>query len=238
MESQIKVAFITTHYPPSIGFGGVCEAGYGLSNALAAKKVCIDVVTSDASLGNRIPFEAFRKKEKAHLHIHPFKYFYSERSCFSFSAKKVIKKLISKSDIVHVNGIFTHPATLGARYARRAGKPHLVAIRNGLDPWMMKIKRAKKMIGFKFYVQADLKGATCIHATAQQEIDACMSMGVNKPFTIIPNGINATEFSNLPNPEHAEEVWPVLKRRKVVLFLGRLSKEKDWICSFQPGDVS
>ena len=166
------------------------------------------------------------KKKKLQLNIHPFKYFYSERSCFSFSAKKVIKRLISKSDLVHVNGIFTHPATLGARYARLAGKPHIVAIRNGLDPWMMKIKRMKKLIGFHLYVKADLKGATCIHATSRQEVEACQKMGIKGSFTIIPNGINPSEYENLQSEDSAEKFWPFLRNRKIVLFLGRLSKEK------------
>ncbi|MGR8998182.1 MAG: glycosyltransferase [Gammaproteobacteria bacterium] len=223
---MMKTTFITTHYPPSTGFGGVCEASYGLSNALARNGIHIDVVTSDAQKGSRIPFGEFTKMDKSKLSIHPFKYFFDERSCFSFGAKRLIKDLVHKSDLVHVNGIYTHPASLGARCARQVGKPHIVAIRNGLDPWMMKIKRTKKLLGFFLYVRADLNRATCIHVTAKQEIDACMSMGVNKPFTIIPNGINALEFSNLPDPEHAEETWQILKRRKVVLFLGRLSKQK------------
>ena len=222
----MKAAFVTTHYPPSYGFGGVCEAGYGLSNALSAREVFVDVVTSDAGKGVRIPFEEFKIKENSYLRIHPFKYLYNERSCFSLNAERIIRKLISKSDIVYVNGIFTHPATLGAKNARRDRKPHIVAIRNGLDPWMMKIKRAKKMMGFNLYVKADLNGATCIHATAQQEVDSCLRMGIKGPFTIIPDGINPSEFKNLPESNQAEAFWPILKNRKVVLFLSRLSKQK------------
>ena len=222
----MNIAFITTHYPPSIGFGGVCESGYGLSNALARAGISVDVVTSDATKGTRISLVDFENLERERLRINPFKYSFSEKSCFSFSAKRVIKNLVAESDLIHVNGIYTHPATLGARCARQAGKPHLVAVRNGLDPWMMRINRLKKMLGFKLYVQADLKGATCIHTTAQQEIDACLAMGINRPFTIIPNGINASAFSELPEPEYAEELWPVLKDRRVILFLSRLSKQK------------
>ena len=34
--NHIRVAFIATHFPPSAGFGGVCESSFGLSSALAA----------------------------------------------------------------------------------------------------------------------------------------------------------------------------------------------------------
>ncbi len=225
-KSELQIAFVTTHYPPSSGFGGVCESAFGLSKALAEAGLCVNVITSDATKNSRIPFTAFAEMEHPTLHIYPFRYFYNERSCFSFEAKNLIKDLVLKSDLVYVNGIYTHPATLGARYARKRGKPHIVAIRNGLDPWMMKIKRAKKMLGFMLYVKADLKGATCIHATARQEVDVCLKMGIKGPFTIIPNGINSSEFTSLPKSERAENFWPVLKHRKVVLFLSRLSKQK------------
>ncbi|RJP80454.1 MAG: glycosyltransferase [Desulfobacteraceae bacterium] len=220
------VAFIVTHYPPATGFGGVCESGYGLSSAMAKIGLPIDVVTSDAGKDVRIPFQSFRKYEQDNLKIHPFRYVYNERSCFSFSSKKWIQSIIKKNDIVYVNGIYTHPATIGARCARQAKKPHIVATRNGLDPWMMRIKYIKKMLGFFTYVKTDLLGTDCIHVTAEREMEACIGMGIKGPFTIIPNGIDVSRFAVLPDTNRSEIFWPILKGRKVVLFMSRLSKQK------------
>lgn len=222
----MRVTFVTTHYPPSRGFGGVCESSHGLTRALARAGVAVDVVTSDASKGKRIPFQAFSKFEQTNLRIYPFKYFFSGKNGFSYDAVGVLRKLVPQSDLIHVNGIFTHPATLGAGFARHYKKPHIVAVRNGLDPWMFKIRRARKMLGYKVYVQKDLEGADCIHATAEQEIRACHTLGLKGPFTIIPNGINPHDFKDLPRPDIADERWPVLKGKTVVLFLSRLSPQK------------
>ncbi len=186
----MRCTFIATHYPPSTGFGGVCESSFGLSRALARAGIDVAVVTSDATKGSRLSPEAFAAVEEDSLRIHPFRHLFNERSCFSLTARRVIEDLMADSDIVHVNGIYTHPVTVAARAAKRAGKPHIVACRNGLDPWMMRIKRTKKLLGFKLYVKADLDGATCVHVTAQHEMDACLSMGIRGPFTIIPNGIH------------------------------------------------
>ena len=226
MGSELRVTFVTTHYPPSVGFGGVCEASFGLSTALARAGVRVDLVASDASKGSRIPFKAFAKMECSNLYIHPFRYIYCERSCFSLEAKRLIKRLITRCDLVHVNGIYTHPATLGARCARQKGKPHIVAIHDAFDPWMFNHKRTKKMLGFKLYVKKDVKGATCIHATTQKEVDDCVTMKISGPFTIIPHGTNFSQFVNLPHPQYAEKIWPILNGRSVVLFLSRLSKQK------------
>lgn len=224
--TQVKVAFIVTHYPPSSGFGGVCESGYGLSGAMSKNGLSLDVITSDASKNSRIPFKSFLKFERANLKIHPFKYFYNERSCFSFTSKKLIKSIIRKNDIVHINGIYTHPVTIGARCARQAKKPHIIATRNGLDPWMMRIKTFKKKLGFFSYVKNDLMGNNCIHVTAAKEMEACLKMGIKGPFTIIPNGIDTSQFVHLPDSSQSEIFWPELKNRKVVLFMSRLSRQK------------
>lgn len=222
----MHITFVTTHFPPSCGFGGVCESSHGLSTALAGAGVKVDVVTSDATKGAKLPFKAFSEVEQPNLRIYPFKYFVSEKSCFSYDTVRVLQKLVSQSDLIHVNGIFTHPVTIGAWFARRKRKPHIVATRNGLDPWMLKIRHVKKMLGFKLYVQKDLEGASCIHATAEQEINACRAFGLEGPFTIIPNGINPKNYENLPPPEVAEELWPILQGKTVVLFLSRLSPQK------------
>ncbi len=222
----MHITFVTTHFPPSRGFGGVCESSYGLSTALARAGVTVDVVTSDANTGARIPFTAFSELEEPNLRIFPFKYLVSPKSCFSHDMVRVLRKIISSSDLLHINGIFTHPTLLGAFFARRQKKPHLIATRNGLDPWMFKIRRFKKMLGWRGYVQRDLKGASCIHATARQEINACRALGLEGPFTIIPNGVNPLDYLNLPAPETAEALWPDLQGKTVVLFLSRLSPEK------------
>lgn len=222
----MHITFVTTHFPPSSGFGGVCESSHGLTRALAKAGVTVDVVTSDATMGSRIPFGDFAEVEEPNLRIFPFTYLASEKSCFSYHAICVLHKQVPKSDLVHVNGIFTHPVTLGAWFARRRHKPHLIATRNGLDPWLFNIRRLKKKMGFKLYVQRDLEGADCIHTTALQEVKACRAFGLNGPFTIIPNGIDPLQYQHLPAPDVAEKQWPQLHGKTVVLFLSRQSPQK------------
>jgi glycosyltransferase involved in cell wall biosynthesis len=222
----MHITFVTTHFPPSSGFGGVCESSHGLTSALARAGVTVDVVTSDATKGSRIPFGAFTEMEEPNLRIFPFKYLTGEKSCFSYQVLPVLHKRVPQSDLVHVNGIFTHPVTLGAWFARDRHKPHLIATRNGLDPWLYNIRRIKKKLGFKLYVKKDLEGADCIHATAPQEVNACRTFGLNGPFTIIPNGVDPRQYEHLPTPEAAESRWPKLQGKTVVLFLSRLSPQK------------
>jgi len=222
----MRITFITTHFPPSIGFGGVCTSSYGLSRALAKIGIVIDVITSDSTKGYRVPFSDFSTLEKRNFHIHPFKYLVSEKSCFSFDVLKVLNNFVPKSDLIYVNGIFTHPVSMGALVSRFYKKPYVVSLRNGLDPWLFKIKTAKKKAAFNMYVKSILNKANCIHVTTEKEIQHCRVFKINKPFTIIGNGIDSELYQNIPSSIVAEDTWPILKGKTVVLFLSRLSPQK------------
>ena len=82
------------------------------------------------------------------------------------------------------------------------------------------------MLGFTFYVQKALLNVNCIHTTALREKNDCQSFGIQRPYTIIPNGINLDHFSDLPAPIVADRIWPVLKGKTVILFLSRISPQK------------
>jgi len=224
--NNIKIAFITTHFPPSTGFGGVCESSYGLARALSNVGSHIEVVTSDATTGGRVSPAEFAHIKQKSLSIHPFRYCLNNRLCFSLNAKHIILNVLRSCDIAHINGIYTYPVTIGARFARRLKKPYIIAIRGGLEPWVYKQKHLKKRVFFSTILKPLLRDADCIHVTSEGEMQSCIALGLKGPFTIIPNGINPDDFAHLPGPTEAKEVWPRLKGKKLILFLSRLAKEK------------
>ncbi|MBN1464717.1 glycosyltransferase, partial [candidate division KSB1 bacterium] len=217
---------MTTHYPPSTGFGGVTEAGYQLSRALANLPVEVSVLTSDASLDGRVPLQDFRTVEGPHLSVFAYPYTCSAKSALSLTGGALIRKVVAQSDVVHLNGIYTYPVTVAAWSAQRYNKPYLAALRNGLDPFMFRIRRLKKMAGFMTYVRPILKRAQFIHATAEQEVEHARAFGLHEKVVVIPNGVNSIDPHHLPDSPDANLLWPVLRDRRVVLFLSRLSPQK------------
>jgi glycosyltransferase involved in cell wall biosynthesis len=226
IHNRIRITFVATHFPPSKGFGGVCESSFGLSKALAEASVSVHVVTSDATKAGRIPFHNFASFEQKNLKIHPFRFLFSEKSCISLQAINKINMLIQQSDLVHANGIFTYPVTIGSWLAKLHRKPLIVSTRNGLDPWMFNIKRQKKFLGYTIYVRRILEQSNCIHVTSRLELEGCNRLGLKGPYTIIQNGINSHDYSKLPDTRLAEKMFPQLKGKLVVLFLSRLSPQK------------
>ena len=193
--NNIRTAFITTHFPPSTGFGGVCESSYGLARGLARLGTHVEVVASDATAGGRVSPAEFDQIKQNGLRIRPFRYCLTNRLCFSVNAKHIILKALRGCDIAHINGIYTYPVTIGARLARRLNKPYVIAIRGGLEPWRYKQKHWKKSAFFNTILRPLLKGADAIHVTSEDEMHSCMDLGLKGPFAIIPNGINLDNFT-------------------------------------------
>jgi glycosyltransferase involved in cell wall biosynthesis len=226
MSNKIRLAFVTPHYPPSRGYGGVTIASYRLSRALADLGVDVSILTSDAELDGRVPFEKFRTEEQDNLKIYPYRYCRGRKSAPSLSGHRIIYRIIKQCDLVYLNGLYAYPVTVGAWAALHYNKPYIVALRNGLDPFMYQIRRRKKMIGFHAYVHPILKNASVIHATAEQEVRHAKAFGVDGDFVVIPNGIDSISIENRTSSIDAEIEWPYLKNKRIVLFLSRLSPQK------------
>jgi len=132
-------------------------------------------------------------------------------------------------DLLHVHGVWSHPHYVAAKLGRRTGTPYIVAPRGELEPWRVRngaLKHAKKVAYLSLLGNTTLRGAACLHAITPCEVDGFRRAGYRGPVTIVPNGVDADRFARLPNPAEAESRWPVLKGRRVVLFLSRLKTEK------------
>lgn len=217
---------MTTHFPPSQGYGGVCESSWGLANGLVDAGVVVHVISSDASIDGRIAPERFRELERPGLHIHTYRYALAKKHAFAFNSMRTIKAFAEKCDVVHANGIMTHPVHQAALAARRLGRPYVVSLRNGLDPWLLQFRKFRKLIAFHLYVKRDVGAASAVHLTSELELQGARNFGVHGPFTVVPNGLASEAAADEPNPALADAAWPVLKGRKVVLFLSRLSPQK------------
>jgi glycosyltransferase involved in cell wall biosynthesis len=132
----------------------------------------------------------------------------------------------SSFDVVHTHSVFLWPTTRGARAARRAGVPYVLAPRGMLVPELIRarstlIKRAWILL----HERRNLRQAAAIHVTSDLERRDCVRCGVRHPcFVEIPNGIDVPARSvgraDSPAIRAAIEAGPY------VLFLGRINWKK------------
>ena len=142
--------------------------------------------------------------------------FGKENSNIYFYNNKV--KFFKEYDIYHAQGIWQKSMHLMAKEAINKNRPYVITIRGMLEPWSLQQGALKKKIALKLYQYKDLKRATCLHATAEMEVESIRKLGLKNPIAMIPNGVNIHEFPKT-EPKKAEE-------KKKILFLSRIHPKK------------
>ncbi|MGD0887279.1 MAG: glycosyltransferase [Thermodesulfovibrionales bacterium] len=133
---------------------------------------------------------------------------------------------ISEVDLVHIHEVWNYPQLATAQAAIRHKIPYIWAPRASLEPWRMRYKGRKKLLYFKLLCERIMNHAVCMHAVSDAEIEGFRQLGFCGTAVVVNNGIEPEEFRNLPDPEEADQLWPKMKNKRVVLFLSRISPEK------------
>jgi glycosyltransferase involved in cell wall biosynthesis len=180
-----------------------------LSRALADLGVGVQLVTiGDPAAGVQAPdFQDIRSaKDFQGL---PFIGYLS----FSGAMKRTLHASAKTSDIVHSHGLWLMPNLYAGRAARANGKPHILSLRGTLSPVALERSKLKKAVFLALGQRRELRSATCLHATSEQEYADIRAYGLRQPVAIIPNGVD------LPRIERT--VRPADGKRKL-LYLGRI----------------
>ncbi len=135
---------------------------------------------------------------------------------------------ISSLDILHLNEFWPHPVYAASRIGRVNDVPYIVSPAGSLGPWALRSNRLKwfkKATYLHIVGKTVIQHAACLHAASMHEAENFRRLGYRGPVTIIPNGVDTDEFTGGDRSE-AEDYWPNLRDRLVVLFMSRLSPEK------------
>lgn len=134
--------------------------------------------------------------------------------------------LMKETDMVHLHMLWEYPILAAARAAFRINKPYIVSPCGMLDRWSLSQKSHKKKIYLKLFGKILLKRASAIHFTSEQEQANAGIPIPNSQSVICPLGVNREAYENLPSIHAFSKRFPVLKDRKIILFLGRLHYKK------------
>ena len=168
---------------------------------------------------------------------------------FGYAPGLLRNLLALEPDLAHVHGLwqFTSLATLV--WHRKTRRPYLVSPHGMLDPWALRNSGWKKKLAWVVFERAHLRSATCLRALCQAEARAIRALGLTNPVCIIPNGVDLPEPGKEKRKAGKRESgkgWgssngggvaneaekaltagdPILKDRKVLLYLGRIHPKK------------
>ncbi len=143
-----------------------------------------------------------------------------------FGPETDLEASIQAADVVHFHGLWQGHTRRGARAAREANVPYLMAAHGMAEPWALRHKAFKKKVYTALVEGKNLRRASCLHALSRPEVGHLRALAPRTPIALIPNGVDLRPFDALPPRSTLEAEFPELLGKFVVLFFGRLHAKK------------
>jgi len=211
-------------------FGGPVAVVRSISKELAKRHEVVVYTTTALD-----PWHDFGPKEEK---IDGYKVIYFKRTfrqlCYtgifgqlnlSYGMMKAVKENLREFDVVHVHSWQQFPDVLVHHYATKYGVPYVLQVHGSL-PKIMTRQRLKAAFDI-FFGYRLLKDASKVIALSRIEAEQYKCAGVPaEKIAIVPNGIDLTEYSDLPPKGSFKKKFNIPSNMKVVLYLGRIHKSK------------
>lgn len=128
-------------------------------------------------------------------------------------------------DIIHIHEYRVLQNAFIRGYAKKHGVPYVLQAHGSLGTFFQKgwLKRIfDKLWGYRI-----LRDAAKVIALTQTEAERYKSMGVsNDKIEIVPNGIDLSEFENMPQRGEFRRKYGLDDNERIVLYLGRIHQTK------------
>lgn len=223
-----KILHIVPSYYPAFKYGGPIESVRELNKALFRKGIEIDVLTTNAGLenGSKLLKKEWVYDDGVRIKYLP-SYFYEH---YTFSPQLMVDSIIAAKnyDLIHITAFWNFPTLAGSLASLISKKPYIISPRGVLyeDAINIKSKNLKKLYYF-LVARHYLSKANAVHfTTADEELNLAKFIKLRGKRVIVPNGLDLSKFNNLPSRGLLKEKYPVLKGKKILLFLGRINKQK------------
>ncbi|MBW3022893.1 glycosyltransferase [Candidatus Woesearchaeota archaeon] len=202
----------------SVEWGGPSKVVHDLSEFLSKKGVAVDILTTYGSEETLYPVP-----ENVNLISLKRNKFSRIWTGFSIDAFNFLRNNIKKYDCLHIHELWHFPHF--ASYWMRETIPYAVTTHGQLDGWCLSHEGLRKKV-YSFLIQKKiLEKATIIKALTLQEKENIVNYDakLRNKIVIIPNGINVTEFKNIPEKGFFKSKHAILREKKYILFLGRIN---------------
>jgi glycosyltransferase involved in cell wall biosynthesis len=119
--------------------------------------------------------------------------------------------------LIHDNGLWGYTNYAAARFAARQQIPLVVSPHGMLEPWAMREKRTRKLLGLAVFQRNILNSAALLMATAESEYENVRRFGLRQPVAVVPLGVALPQT----RAHHA-----VATTSRSILFLSRIHPVK------------
>lgn len=212
------------HVTPSmsLSWGGPTVAVSELTSELARQGVNCEIVTTR---GYRVGID---QVSPPGVPVHSFDTGLPARVWTAYSPKlsRFLNERADSFDLIHIHQVWHYPGYAAFRSARKHELPCILTIHGELSDWGLKQKALKKRIYMAILMNRILRNVNVLHAVSLGEKEQVVKLGYETPVAVVPNGIEPAPFEDLPDPAGFVQRYPVLKGKRIILFLGRLHAKK------------
>lgn len=207
-------------------YGGTSIAIKSLCRELARRGhyVAIFTTNKDGRYLQDVPLGRYVEEDSYLVKYFPVQWprFYT----VSVPLARALRNETKEFDIVHISTIYNFHLPVAGYYCRKFNIPYIVHVHGVLDPFLRKHHRFRKWVYHKALLKRDLDSAAAIFYSTYEEMVLVKPIGIRPPGVIIPNGIDPSEFDNLPSFGSFRCQYPQLKDKKIILFLSRINYKK------------
>ena len=217
---MLNVLQVTPSMSPT--WGGPTVAVSELTSELSRQDVSCEIVTTR---GYRVGINQIPSPD---VPIYSFDTGIPARFWTAYSAElsRFLNKRAGSFDLIHIHEVWHYPVYAAFRSARKHKLPCVLTIHGGLSEWGLRQKALKKRIYRLVLLDRILQNVNALHAITRAEKEQVVKLGYETPVVVAPNGIEPEPFEALPDPTEFIQRFPVLKGKRIILFLGRLHANK------------
>jgi len=222
----LKIAFVIPAYLPAISFGGPVSILRNIVEILEKRGHDITIYTTNAINSKRFmsqPRQEYIEGALIKRYGVLFKIagYWVTPSMFHDLMKDDL-------DIIHAHCARSFQLDLAALVSKLRGKPLVITSHGAISSY--------KSMGFKLkmlyclqntILTLSLRQADKLTALNKTEVEQYISKGVHEDkIEVIPNGINMSQYNNLPPKGYFRKEFFIDDDEKIILYLGRINKEK------------
>ncbi len=147
------------------------------------------------------------------------------RLAFPRGMSTAVKRETSSFDIIHLHNVRTFQNIIIHRYARKYHIPYVLQAHGSLVTFFY--RGWQKRIFDVIWGHRILKDAAKLVALTPIEAEQYRNMGISEnKIEIIPNGVDLSEFANLPEKGKFRRKHGLGNSQRIILYLGRIHKIK------------
>jgi glycosyltransferase involved in cell wall biosynthesis len=212
----MEIGFITPFFSPVAG--GSATAPYYLAKQLVKRGHKVLIFTS--SFGRSLS----KFSEEEDLIIMESKIKLNLAGLLYTPSFNSMLESHNKLDLLHFHNFRTYQNYVAYTYAKKTNTPYVLQARGSIPRIG---KKVLKWIYDVFFGYRLLKGASKVIALTQVEAEQYKHMGVpEEKIAIIPNGIDLSEYAEMPPKGSFRRKYSITEDKKVILYLGRIHKIK------------